>query len=167
MKGYLKKIKFKEIRNSQETQAKQRKMETLTHYWTGFSQKQKLLLAFFGDGCLAKRDWRDLESLDHQVHVKLSQQLTFIPAGGIPQNITRGTLRQVPTRRIRLSLWNVLIQIFAICNIILEVCNGFRYRKGHSRLSLLLKNNNTAWSFVVFGGKLVQVSLIFYVNSKL
>ena len=56
MKGYLKKIKFKEIRNSQETQAKQRKMETLTHYWTGFSQKQKLLLPFFGDGCLAKRD---------------------------------------------------------------------------------------------------------------
>ena len=75
MKGYLKKIKFKEIRNSQETQAKQRKMETLTHYWTGFSQKQKLLLAFFGDGCLAETDWRDLESLDLQVHVKPCQQL--------------------------------------------------------------------------------------------
>ena len=56
MIGYLKKIKFKEITNSQDPQAKQRKMEALTHYWTGFSQKQKLLQASFGDGCLAKTD---------------------------------------------------------------------------------------------------------------
>ena len=48
--------KFKEVTNSQDPQAKKRKMEALTHYWTGFSQKQKLLLAFFGDGCLAKTD---------------------------------------------------------------------------------------------------------------
>ena len=48
--------KFKEVTNSQDPQAKKRKMEALTHYCTGFSQKQKLLLAFFGDGCLAKTD---------------------------------------------------------------------------------------------------------------
>ena len=48
--------KFKEVTNSQDPQAEQRTMETLTHYWTGFSQKQKLLLEFFGDGCLAKTD---------------------------------------------------------------------------------------------------------------
>ena len=47
-------------------------------------------------------------------------------------------------------LWNVPIQIFAICYIILEVYNGFRSRKtfkktlAHSRLSLLLSNNKMA-----------------------
>ena len=49
--------------------------------------------------------------------------------------------RQVPTTRILYLLWNVPIQIFAICYIILEVYNGLRYRKGsHSTLAKKLWN---------------------------
>ena len=48
---------------------------------------------------------------------------------------TRGTFRQVPTREFVYLLWNVPIQIFAICYITLDVYNGFRCRKGwHSTL---------------------------------
>ena len=52
-----------------------------------------------------------------------------------PSSLTRGTFRQVPTSELVYVLWNVPIQIFAICYIILEVYDGFRYRKGlHSTL---------------------------------
>ena len=105
--------------------------------------------------------WRILMSLD-STSLNYSKQW----------KLTRGTFRQVPTRRIRTFIFCRMclsrFQIFAICYIILEVYNGFRCRKGWqltlekkslvlSRLSLLF-NDNIAWSFVVFVGKLVQVS---------
>ena len=50
-------------------------------------------------------------------------------------SLTRGTFRQVPTSELVYLLWNVPIQIFVICYIILEVYDGFRCRKGlHSTL---------------------------------
>ena len=43
MIGYLKKIKLKEVTNSQETLAKQRKMEAPTYYLTGSPQILKYM----------------------------------------------------------------------------------------------------------------------------
>ena len=56
-----------------------------------------------------------------------------------PSSLTRDTFRQVPTSELVYLLWNAPIQIFAICYIILEVYNGFRYRKGlHSTLGMYI-----------------------------
>ena len=75
------------------------------------------------------------EYMLQQTRFPLPSQISHV-LGGRAQ-YTRVTLRQVPTGRIRLSfaLWNVPIQIFAICYTTLDVYNGFRCRKGwHSTL---------------------------------
>ena len=92
--------------------------------------------------------------------------------------ITRGTFRQVPTRRFVYLLWNVPIQIFAICCIILEVYNGFRYRKEwHSTLGkklgyilgFHLYKKITTWleALLSLSVNWCKLALIFYGNSKL
>ena len=80
-----------------------------------------------------------------------SRRAPCLTSTALNNNKTRGTLQQVPTRQIRLSFVECAIQIFAICNIILDVYNGFHYRKNMApnfnsiKLTLiLLKNDNMA-----------------------
>ena len=87
---------------------------------------------------------------------------------------TRGTFRQVPTRRIRLSF--VECAYSDLRDIFFHSFRGLKWIPlwkrmapnfktttfAHSRLSLILNNNNMAWSFV---GKYEQVST--YVSWKI